>query len=248
MQNRNEILSRIYSLIELYKTGKLGGEKMPEDENPHFPPQSLENYVYFTLPMALNYQRNSYVLWECANKTWKDTETQAVFSPKAVIEMSEIELKDKLIKYKVALQQNKQPIIWRTLCNTIEREFGGDIRILFTANNYSVQKIKEYIVNNKKDFPYLSGNKIMNYWLHVIEQRTDAVFSDRANINVAPDTHIIQASEKLGVISSDEKAKSNVQDIVAGRWKELLSGTEYCPIDLHTPMWLWSRGKFEVNL
>lgn len=248
MQNSNEILIRVYRLLELYKTGELGGEKMPEDENPHLPKQSLENYLYFSLPMALNYQRNSYVLWECANRTWNDVETQTVFSPKAVIDMSEEELKDKLTRYKVALQQNKQPIIWRTLCNTIERDFNGDIRLLFSTNNYSVAKIKKYMLTNKKDFPYLSGNKIMNYWLHVIEQRTDVIFLDRNHISVAPDTHIIQASEKLGIITSDEKLKSNIQDIVANRWEELLANTEYCSIDIHTPMWLWSRSKFKIDL
>lgn len=63
-----------------------------------------------------------------------------------------------------------------------------------------------------------------------------------------PDTHIIQASEKLGVITTLQRNLSNVQEIVANRWIELLKDTEFFPIDIHTPMWLWSRGKFTVNL
>ena len=39
---------------------------MPKDANQHFEKKSKENYLYFTLPMALNYQRNSYTLWESA--------------------------------------------------------------------------------------------------------------------------------------------------------------------------------------
>ena len=35
---------------------------------------------------------------------------------------------------------------------------------------------------------------------------------------------------------------------LAERWKELLMGTDLAPIDVHTPMWLWSRGKFEVDI
>jgi len=27
-----------------------------------------------------------------------------------------------------------------------------------------------------------------------------------------------------------------------------LQSTELVPIDVHTPMWLWSRGKFEVEI
>ena len=118
--------------------------------------------------MALNYQRNSYTLWECANKTYKDSETAVVFDTKTVVNMDEQQLREKLIKYKVALQPNKQLVIWRTLCKTIENDFTGDIRKLFSDNDYSVQKIKEYIARHKKKFPYLGGNKICNYWLYVI--------------------------------------------------------------------------------
>lgn len=238
MEMQSFDINKIYALIDAYKQGKLGGEKMPEDENPVLDKASNENYLYFTLPMALNYQRNSYTLWECANKTYKDIDTADVFDAKAVVAMDEQILRDKLVKYKVALQPNKQPIIWRTICETVENEFKGDIRLLFSENDYSVQKIKEYIAKNKKKFPYLCGNKICNYWLYVMEQYTDVRFVDRENITVAPDTHVIQASERLGIISSEEVAQGNVQEIVANRWQEILKGTDLVPIDVHTPMWL----------
>ena len=241
-------INKVYALIDAYKSGRLGGEKMPEDENPALDRSSKENYLYFTLPMALNYQRNSYTLWESANKTYKDLETTDVFDTKAVINMNEQQLREKLIKYKVALQPNKQPVIWRTICETIENDFAGDIRRLFRDNEYSVQKMKAYIARNKKKYPYLGGNKICNYWLYVMEQYTDVKFVDRENITVAPDTHVIQASERLGIISSEEAGQGNVQEIVAQRWQEILKGTDLVPIDVHTPMWLWSRGKFVVEI
>lgn len=49
------LLKKVERLIKLYKEGKLGGEVMPEDANPGLENSSLENYLYFTLPMALNY-------------------------------------------------------------------------------------------------------------------------------------------------------------------------------------------------
>ncbi|MCM1040226.1 MAG: hypothetical protein NC434_12985 [Ruminococcus sp.] len=241
-------LKRVYTLLEAYRQGQLGGEKMPEDENPHLDISSKENYMYFTLPMSLNYQRNSYVLWECANKSYADSETRDIFDPAAVIGLTEEQLRSKLLKYKVALQTNKQPQIWRTICKTIEKEFAGDIRNLFSENEYCVAKIKEYIGTNKKNFPYLGGNKICNYWLYVMEQYTDVRFTDRENITVAPDTHVIQASERLGIISAQEMKAGNIQEIVAERWKALLKETDLVPIDVHTPMWLWSRGKFSVDI
>ena len=81
-----------------------------------------------------------------------------------------------------------------------------------------------------------------------MEKYTDVCFTDRENITVAPDTHVIQASARLGIISPEEIKSSDVQLVVAQRWKELLKGTEWVPIDVHTPMWLWSRGKFQIEL
>ena len=242
------MLEKVYRLVQAHQQGLLGGEKMPEDENPHLYKASLQNYMYFTLPMALNYQRNSYVLWECANRLYADPQARVVFDSKAVCAMPEELLREYLVSYKVALQPNKQPVIWKTLCETIENKLDGDIRNLFLRNDFSVKNVKDYIQKNKKDFPYLGGNKICNYWLHVLEQYTDIRFTDRENITVAPDTHVIQASQRLGLISAEEAELSNVQTILAQRWADLLQGTALVPIDVHTPMWLWSHGKFQVNI
>jgi len=247
-KNQEEIRRKVYNLRKAHQNGLLGGEKMPEDENPHLDKSSKENYMYFTLPMALNYQRNSYVLWECANRMYADETARAVFDTEAVCNMEEEILREYLVNYKVALQPNKQPIIWKTLCKTIENTLDGDIRNLFLRNDFSVKKVKDYIQSHKKEFPYLGGKKICNYWLYVLEQYTDIQFADRENITVTPDTHVIQASTRLGVISEEEAGYSNVQELLADRWAKLLQGTELVPIDVHTPMWLWSRGKFEVEI
>ena len=45
MYNREEILQEIDVLYEMWKKGKLGGEVMPEDANPHLDKSSEENYL-----------------------------------------------------------------------------------------------------------------------------------------------------------------------------------------------------------
>ncbi|MBE5926380.1 MAG: hypothetical protein E7270_05395 [Lachnospiraceae bacterium] len=142
-------INKIYALLNAYKRGKLGGEKMPEDENPALDKNSKENYLYFTLPMALNYQRNSYTLWECANKTYKDTDTADVFDTKAVVTMDEQILREKLVKYKVALQPNKQPIIWRIICETIAMYFE---QVLVGDTNYFHQNKNGWLEWCEKNF------------------------------------------------------------------------------------------------
>lgn len=250
MINKNEILDKVDKLIKMYKTGELGGEVMPEDANPHFEKSSLENYLYFTLPMALNYQRNSYTLWESALKTYNDPETRFVFNPKICLEKTFEEVQYALTKYKVALQKQKQTEIWLALCNTFVELFNGDIRKLFDSLDNDVDKIRDYIQKeNKKKFPYLSGTKICNYWMYVIWQYTDREYKNIENLTVAPDTHVCKATHKLGLINDDEFNSSNVQQIVINRWQELFKNTKYKPIDIHTPLWLWSRNGFkEIKL
>ena len=170
----DEILDKVEKLVRMYEKGELGGEVMPEDANPGFEKETLENYLYFTLPMALNYQRNSYTLWENALKTYNDIETRFVFNPKTCLEKSFEEVQYALTKYKVALQKQKQTEIWLKLCETFVLMFDGDIRKLFDKLNNDVDKIRDFIQKeNKKKFPYLSGTKICNYWMYVIYQYTD---------------------------------------------------------------------------
>ena len=243
--NREQILKDVDKLVRLYENGLLGGEVMPEDSNPHLSKNSIENYNYFTLPMALNYQRNSYKLWESANHTWNDEETNFVFDTKQVSKSNFEKVQKALVKYKVALQQNKQTEIWIKLSDTINELFDGDIRKLFEINDYDVNKIRNYIQKEyKSKFPYLSGNKICNYWLYVLYQYTDIKYKNIEDLTVAPDTHVVKATYRLGLITEEELKSSNVQLIVIDRWNEILKGTKYNPIDIHTPMWLWSRNGF----
>ena len=244
--NKLEILDKVDKLIKMYKNGELGGEVMPEDANPGLEKDSLEIYLYFTLPMSLNYQRNSYNLWENVLKTYNDDETKFVFNPRLCLEKSFEEVQYALTKYKVALQKQKQTEIWLSLCNTFIELFDGDIRKLFDMMDNDVDKIRDFIQKeNKNKFPYLSGIKICNYWMYVIYQYTDRKYKNIENLTVAPDTHVCKATYKLGLITDDEFNSANVQLIVIDRWKELFNGTKYKPIDIHTILWLWSRNGFK---
>lgn len=241
-----EIIENIKSLIEMHKIGLLGGEKMPEDARPdNIKIDSFENYHFLTLPMALNYQRNSYVLWESAAKTYNDKECNDVFIPSEVVKMTTDDLREKLLKHKVALQQNKHINTWQRISEALCDLTSGDVRELIKNNNSDVVKIRDFMqVTHKKRFPYISGEKIFNYWLYVISDYTNENLVNRSNITVAPDTHILQASIRLGVTKKgiDEISKDRAK--IAEKWEKILENTGISPIDIHTPLWLWSKSKF----
>ena len=239
------VLEKAKCLIRMHRDGLLGGEVMPEDANPQLEKGSPENYLYFTLPMALNYQRSAYALWESALLTYRDADCRFLFSPLQCLAHSFAEVQQALTKHKLALQRQKQTEIWLRLCETFAEQFEGDVRLLLAENGNDIAKIKQYMqVAQKKAFPYLSGTKICNYWLYVLHQYTDRQFLGLDALTVAPDTHVCKASLQLGLITEAEFHAPNVQTIVAEAWKTLFEGTALRPIDIHTPLWLWSRNGF----
>lgn len=115
----NHMLNKVRKIVDAYEKGLWGSNVMPEESNPHLPLNSEENRLYFTLPMALNYQRNSYKLWEAALATYNDVQTRDVFDVNVAANLDDDILRSKLLKHKVALQPNNHIKIWKAYAKSI---------------------------------------------------------------------------------------------------------------------------------
>ena len=239
-----EIINKCKTLLLAFKEGKLGQTKMPENSNPGFSYNEIElRLAYFTLPMALNYQRDSYKLWEAAMKTYNDPTTKIVYEINKVALMDENLLREMLTRYKLALQPNKHIATWQKIAKTIKNNW-GTMENMFKSVDYDFLKLKEIIqIKFKRDFPYLSGPKIFNYWSFIIQEYGKIKLKNSEFIEIAPDTHITQCSIKLGVITKDE-AENLTKEKISEKWREVLKGTNIHPIDMHPPLWFWSRNGF----
>ncbi len=239
-----EIIKACRRILDAYTSGKLGQTVMPEDTNPGFAIDLAEERLsYFTLPMALNYQRDSYKLWEAALKTFDDSETKFVFDVNAINIKSEDEIRTALMKYRVALQPNKHVNTWRTIANTVDENWGSFENLIGATNNDFLQLKQLVQIEHKKGFPYLSGPKIFNYWSFILSTYGGVQLKNRDKIDIAPDTHITQCSVRLGVISQEESLTLSKEQI-SSRWRDLLKGSGIDPIDMHSPLWFWSRNGF----
>lgn len=244
-RDREAVLADVHRLEGMVRAGLLGGSSMPEDVHPQIETGAQLNYHYFTLTMALNYQRNSYALWRAATATFLDSETADVYTPSKVVSLSEDALRTKLLKHRLALQPSRHPAIWRRICETMVHRFAGDVRNLFAQTYGDVGDILDVVQKQEKaGFPYLSGGKICHYWLYVMEQYTDVRLNNRHLISVAPDTHVVKATARLGLISPEVSESTRAQDAAVVAWRGLLEGTGIQPIDVHTRLWLWSRAGF----
>lgn len=243
-----KIVENCKKLLNAYKEWKLWYIKMPEDANPWFSKAEKELcFSYFTLPMALNYQRNSYTLRESVLKSWNDPETKDIFDVKKSSNMDEDTLRKKLMKYKIALQPNKHIHTRKKISETISTN-RGSIENLFKFTNNDFLKLKNIIQKDFKSwFPYLSGPKIFNYWSFIMWEYWGIKFKNTEFIDIAPDTHITKCSVKLWVITKEE-AENLTKEKISEKRREVLKGSGINPINMHPPLWFRSRNNFIFEL
>ncbi len=247
MPNKFEIINNCKHLLDAYNKGLLNNSKMPEDTNPGLKNLDEETkLVYFTLPMSLNYQRNSYKLWEAVLNTYNDKETKDIFNITNSAKISENDLRSKLMKYKIAVQPNKHISTWKTISETIDKNWGSITNLIKNCDS-DFLKLKQVVQKDyKKGFPYLSGPKIFNYWSYILMEYGGIKIKNKEYIEIAPDTHVIQASIKLGVLS-EEEAKKFTREQISEAWRTLLEGSGISPIEMHSPLWFWSRNNFKIE-
>src|SRR5690606_2253430 len=171
---KEEFLKSIKSLIKMHSNGLLGGEVMPEDVLIGVVKED-DLMDVLTMGMALNYQRNSYKLWEAVLKAYQDEETKWIFNTKVVANCHIDTLREALLLHRVGLQPNRHPEIWQRVAKgVLTSSERGNVQGLIESVRSDILPLKELVQGTRKaDFAYLSGPKIFNDWLYVLESYTN---------------------------------------------------------------------------
>ena len=233
------MLEKVKQLMAYYEQGLIPTLAQHE-VNPGFPRGSRENYLYFTLPVCINFQRSSPAMWAAALRTYQDEATRYVFFPELLASTPIEQIRTDLTKHGLALQPNKHVLIWTTIAATLHEHYGDDPRrIIAEAGSDAGKLIRLLQVEHRKLFPYLSGPKLSNYWPFILSHYTDVQFKNAQEISIIPDTHVLQSSVQLGLVPA---GASSLQ--VEAAWKALLAGSGINPAQVHPVLWNWSRNRF----
>lgn len=235
-------LERIKKLKLLFDDGQIPTLAVHE-VHPDLPKDDRINYIYFTLPVSINFQRSSPAMWQAAFTTYNDPETNYLFYPEEVVKRTREEVMRDLTKHKLGLQKNKHTDIWIALSTTLFNEYNSDPREIIKKGRSCAVQVKNILINNKKKFPYLNGLKLSNYWLYILSKYTDVKLRNSHKISIIPDTHVIQSTIKLG-LSPDNATSAQVEKI----WEDLLKESEISPVEMHPVLWNWSRNNFLPNV
>jgi len=232
-------LDKVRRLLTMYEQGLIPTLHKHE-VNPGLPLDSRENYLYFTLPVCINFQRSSPAMWASALKTYQDEITRYVFFPEALASRPLEQIRADLMKHKLALQPNKHVFIWTTIAKTLHDYYHDDPRQVITeAHSDAGELIRLLQITHRKRFPYLSGPKLSNYWPYILSHYTDVRFDNAHEISIIPDTHVMQSSIRLGLTLP---GATPLQVELA--WRELLKESGISPSQVHPVLWNWSRNKF----
>ena len=124
-QNELKAINTCRQLVAAYRAGVLSTRELPEDNAPAFGRCEVElRLVYFTLPMSLNYRRNSNQLWAATRKSYADSSTRDVFSVRASAELSFEAHAEKLLRYKMAMQPSRHTQNWHAIAQTVYTNWG----------------------------------------------------------------------------------------------------------------------------
>jgi hypothetical protein len=232
-------LKRVKKLLEYYQKGEI--PTLPQHEvHPEVTKSSRENYLYFTLPCCINFQRSSPAMWQGALATYLDPETNYVFFPEKVLAANPEKVRVDLFKHRLSLQPNKHMEIWLTIAKTLHTFYEDDPRKIVQDAHYDAGKLIGLLQKEHRSrFPYLSGPKLSNYWPFILSQYTDVQFTNMHEISIIPDTHVIQSTIHLG-LADPEVSSLQVETI----WKNLLKDSGISPVTMHPVLWNWSRNNF----
>lgn len=243
MRKNDRLLQSAKKLFALFEEGKI--PTLAEHEvHPRLQKASRENYLYFTLPPCINFQRSSPALWRAALATWNDPTTQWVFFPEKVVKKDKDALRAALRQHSLAVQPNKHTEIWGAISKTLHTFFKDDPRELIKACRSDVVEVLKLVQQDKREhFTHLRGPKMTNYWLYILSQYTDVKLSNMEEISIIPDTHVLQCSVKLGLATEKDTSEQ-----VAVLWRKLLQDSGIAPVQMHPVLWNWSRNSFQPKV
>lgn len=235
----SSILPRVRRLLEHYRQGDIP-VPLEHEVHPKLPLDSRDNYLYFTLPVCINFQRSSPAMWRSALNSYEDPETRYLFYPELLAKAPLEKIRFDMVKHKLALQPNKHVLIWTTIAQSLHDFYNDDPREVLRESEHDAKLlISNLKTTNRKRFPYLSGPKLSNYWPFILSRFTDTSFKNAQEISIIPDTHVIQSSVKLGLANPDASPLK-----VEMVWREVLAGSGIDPTTMHPVLWHWSRNNF----
>lgn len=199
---------------------------------PHLRINSRDSLLYVTLPGVFATKKNRPAVRTSTLKTRTDTTTRFLFYPEQVVARSYEDVTLALQRYEITSSfegtVTKAVDTRRTLSHTFHFVSKDDPRVLLKDQSYDVLQIEKFFSEYKQAFPHLATKRTIHYRLYLIQLHTNIDLLNKESIEILPDSDVIEASVRLGVVD----AKAKAQHVHQAR-SEILKETPLSAIDMH---------------
>lgn len=234
-----------------------GHTEMPEDIAPEgIARGSLEQILFITLTVSIDYQRDADKLWESSRQTYENPETRYLFNPKLLYEMPFSKIVDDMQIYKLSKKPEQDACIWNTVGLNFYKKWEGDPRKFLASCDWDaasiLSRLKEdsHPQNGKRapDFPFLRGDKIGPLWLRML--RDNVGITQIRNLDKVPipiDIHVARGTLALGVVRGVYRGRlDSLFETIRLAWfnsvKELsIDSRPMIALDVDESLWNLSR-------
>jgi len=238
-------------------TGIHGRTDMPEDILPEGVERgSLEQLLFITFTVAIDYQRDASTLWASSRESLRDPRTRYLYSPQALHDTPQATMTRDMQRYALAKKPTKDAWIWHTIGVSFCKKWKGDPRLFLADCGWNAPEVLRRLKEDThlergrpvSDYPYLCGDKIGPLWLRML--RDNVGVTELRNLDRVPipvDVHVARATLALGIVKGGYSGSlGELFRPIRHAWFESVRGLsvpgrEMMALDVDEPLWHLSK-------
>jgi hypothetical protein len=236
--------------------GIFGNNIMPEDQLPKINTSSdltidrgsYDHRLLITMVVSIDYQRDAGKLWEAGRDTFEDERTRWLFYPSELTKRTQDEIVSAMQVHKLSKKPEQDAEIWAKVSRSFFKYYDADPINLIKKYNHDALSLynKKLDYFFKKDFPFLSGDKIFPLWIRMMHDNVGIDFKNLDKIPIPIDIHTCRASFNIGVLSGKYLgAIPDVKNSLNRTWEKVIMLIYHpkltYPLQMDEPLWHLSK-------
>jgi len=233
--NEDKAIKIARILLDLHKQSHLL-VSMPEYQLPrNMAPGSREHALYVTYIISIDYMTDAEKLWRNARGAYELHPER--FVPEKILAVSDRTLQVFLRRLGARFSSYAAKT-WKRISNILMNNYGGDPRNI-TSQPLTIEEIKRRL----KDFPYLRGPKLTNFFIRVMGETGLFHVKNLDELDIPVDKQVTRFTAYTGVIklctlkfqgcTNDDPLRSIIQEA----WRKAAKTLGIAPWKLDEPIW-----------
>jgi len=196
---------------------------------------SKEHALYLTFIVSIDYMTDAVKLWSNARGAYRIYPER--FDPKVILKLGDRTLTS-FLRGLGARYPESGAQTWKTISKILIEKYNGDPRDL-TQDPKTIQQLKSEL----KQFPYLRGNKLSNFYLRTMGEKGLLKISDFSELDIPVDIQVARFTLYTGVLKVLSESfegcvhKDPLRGLIEEAWRNAARKINTCPWKLDEPIW-----------